>query len=272
MPALAEPLRAIALLLIAPLAAAVPQAGLSAEAAAPDHPPPLAAAVPQADPFAGAQAGFDMLAKQYNASYTLGYSGPMPGLPGIQTRGWAAGVNDRIAGTPMSTDTLVPSGSVTKAWTATAVLQMVDQRKLTLPTLAHTLADPVLTRLNGTTMAKLFGSDVVNAITVEHLLSMTSGLQDYNDALLRTLTVSVPGLDLDPFVILDTVNKTLLCAPGTCAYYSSTNYVLLGFIMVQLQGLVAWESWDQKTVIPPDRRADYTQTLFPKLGPCRDYP
>ena len=33
-----------------------------------------------------------------------------------------------------------------------------------------------------------------------------------------------------------------------------------------------WSDWEQLDVIPPTRRARYNETLFGKLGRCRDHP
>ena len=60
--------------------------------------------------------------------------------------GFAAGLDDRFARTPLHSDALVPSGSVTKPWTAVAILQMVQAGKIQLTTPAYTVVDPALQR------------------------------------------------------------------------------------------------------------------------------
>jgi D-alanyl-D-alanine carboxypeptidase len=114
-------------------------------------------------------------------------------------------------------------GSVTKTWTGTVVLQLVDEGLLRLD-------DPV---------AK-YRPDVPNGqnITIEQLLSMRSGLGNYTTS-----------HELDR--ILDTAPQTVLkpedliamglamppkFPPGEGFYYSNTNTALLGRIVEQLTG------------------------------------
>ena len=74
-----------------------------------------------------------------------------------------------------------------------------------------------LHRANGTTLGALFGEgSPIASVTVRHLLSMRSGIPDYDDAALRALTLSQPDTDYSPFDMLAAVNKTFLCTPGTC--------------------------------------------------------
>ena len=56
----------------------------------------------------------------------------------------AAGRENRAAGTAMTTESLIPSGSVTKTFTAVAVMRYVEQGKLGLEMPAHQIVDPWL--------------------------------------------------------------------------------------------------------------------------------
>ena len=56
----------------------------------------------------------------------------------------------------MHSDALIPSGSVTKPWTAVAILQMVESGKINLNTPVHLAIDPVLQRSWHTTLFDLF--------------------------------------------------------------------------------------------------------------------
>ena len=100
--------------------------------------------------------------------------------------GLAAGLDDRCLKQPckqtlLTPHTLIPAGSVTKAFTGAATLRFVDKGVLGLDTLAHTLVDPVLARQGQPTMAELWdGNAQVNRITVRDLLAMTSGIADYD--------------------------------------------------------------------------------------------
>lgn len=68
--------------------------------------------------------------------------------------------------TSMTADLSLPIASVTKTMTSTIILQLVDEDKLTLDTVVESI----------------FPGIVVNSsnITIRHLLSMRSGLGDYN--------------------------------------------------------------------------------------------
>ncbi|MGW7438901.1 serine hydrolase domain-containing protein [Streptomyces sp. NPDC054849] len=74
------------------------------------------------------------------------------------------GVADRQSGTPMKSDLHMRIGSVTKTFTVTAVLQLVDQGRLKLD-------DPISNYVD-----KVPGGD---RITLRQLAAMRSGLYDY---------------------------------------------------------------------------------------------
>ena len=86
-----------------------------------------------------------------------------------------------------------------------------------------------------TTLAQLWGTDNINRVTVHDLLGMTSGIYDYDDNTMEMFTIANPDKDITPLMYLQQVNKELICngaaPPGCPAYYSSINYVLLGFVM-----------------------------------------
>ena len=62
-------------------------------------------------------------------------------------------------------------GSATKLYTATALLRLQELGVLDLDATAASIVDPFLNRTNGTTLAQLWGTDVVNNITVRQLAS-----------------------------------------------------------------------------------------------------
>src|SRR5690606_12683394 len=86
-----------------------------------------------------------------------------------ETGRWTAalGVADLETGKPMTTDTSMRIGSITKAFTATMILQPVDQGALALD---DTLA---------TLLPSQSGLPNADAITLRHLLTMQSGIPDY---------------------------------------------------------------------------------------------
>lgn len=209
----------------------------------------------------------DRLSIKYNASFGFGY---------VDATGWAsnvAGVNHRRTGEPLENYTRIPLGSATKPWTAVLIMQAVERGKVKLTDYAHKWVDVSLTRLYKTTLRALWGAKA-NNITVGHLLSMQSGLDDYDDGKLEEWTVHHLKDDLDPIKYLESASgKGFHCDPGACVKYSGANYVLLGFVALEVQGGRQWEDLDQRAVIPERLRANgnYNNTEFAKHGPCSHY-
>ncbi|SNT45290.1 serine hydrolase domain-containing protein [Rhodococcoides kyotonense] len=122
-----------------------------------------------------------------------------------------------------SLDTRMRIGSNTKTWTGTAILQMVQEGKLSVD-------DPV----------SKYRPEVPNGenITIGQLLDMRSGLYNYTE------TVEInQAMDEDPgkvwapeeLVALGISNPPYF-PPGEGWHYSNTNTVLLGLIAEQLDG------------------------------------
>jgi D-alanyl-D-alanine carboxypeptidase len=136
----------------------------------------------------------------------------------------------------LGTTTRVPvagrfrAGSVTKSFVATAVLQLVGERRLGLD-------DPIEKWLPGTVAAG-------KRITVHHLLQHTSGIVNYtNTRAFRTLYGTVDGIlslrdrTWTPAELLAFTNgQPLLFEPGTSWTYSNTNYILLALIVEKVTG------------------------------------
>ena len=111
-------------------------------------------------------------------------------------------------------------GSISKQFTATAILMLAEQGKLSLD-------DPVARFLPNLTRAK--------EVTIRQLLSHTSGYQDYwpQDY--------VPPFMLKPVTADEVLNlwarKPLDFDPGTKWQYSNTNFVIAGVIVEQASGM-----------------------------------
>ncbi|MBW4027221.1 MAG: beta-lactamase family protein [Acidobacteria bacterium] len=111
-------------------------------------------------------------------------------------------------------------GSISKQFTAAAILLLQQQGKLSID-------DPVSKYLPDLTRA--------HEVTIRMLLSHTSGYQDYwpQDYLMPPMRVAT-----DSQHILDTWGKKPLdFDPGTRWQYSNTNYVIAGRIVEQLSGM-----------------------------------
>ena len=120
-----------------------------------------------------------------------------------------------------SVDERFPIGSVTKSFTATIVLQLVQEKKLRLDgTLGHYL--PGVVRYG-------------NAITIRELLQHRSGLRD--PSLKAVNSALAASLSLRPIDALRLVgSKPLAFEPDMQWEYSNTNYVALGLIIEKVTG------------------------------------
>ena len=132
---------------------------------------------------------------------------------------FAAGVKDVATGEPATTDTIYQCGSMTKTWTALALLQFVDEGKIDLD-------EPVRTYLPDFRVAD---QQTSAAVTPRHLLNHTSGLStktgrtfqgngDISDAALEKTVRRLSGVELTAPV-------------GKTHQYSTVNYAILGLIV-----------------------------------------
>jgi CubicO group peptidase (beta-lactamase class C family) len=121
---------------------------------------------------------------------------------------------------PMQADHIFRIGSITKQFTAVAILQLMEQGKLSL--------QDEITR---------FIPDYPtqgNTITIEHLLTHTSGIQNYTamkDYLPRMTLDMTPAEMIDHFK-----DQPMRFAPGTKWSYSNSNYFILGYIIERITG------------------------------------
>ncbi len=119
----------------------------------------------------------------------------------------------------LSEESVFRIASLTKQFTAAAILQLVDTGKLTLDTKIRT----VLTDI------PLYCED----ITIHHLLTHTSGLRDYEGA--KNLDATKKFVDQD---VLDVLNlfDDLEFKPGTSYHYSNAGYCLLALVIAKVSG------------------------------------
>ena len=124
-------------------------------------------------------------------------------------------------------------GSISKQFTAAAILLLQEQGKLSLD-------DKVGKHIPDLTRA--------NEVTIRQLLSHTSGYQDYwpQDYVMKPM--------LEPTTaqkIMETwAKKTLDFEPGTKWQYSNTNYVIAGAIVEKVAGMPFFKFLQQKIFSP----------------------
>ncbi len=166
--------------------------------------------------------------------------------------------------TPATPDMRYSIGSISKQFTATAILLLEQQGKLSLD-------DPVGKYLPGLTDG--------GKVTIREILSHTSGYQDYwpEDYLMTPMMKPTSAEE-----IIDTwAKKPLDFEPGTQWQYSNTNYVIAGLIVEKVSGQKLMDFLEEhifrplgmKSVYDSDQtkltQADATPYIRAALGPLR---
>ena len=124
-------------------------------------------------------------------------------------------------------------GSNSKQFVAAAILMLVEEGKLAL-------SDPVSKYVPGLTRG--------NDITIRHLLSHTSGYQDYYPLDYVAPFMTHPAT---PQSIIDTwAKKALDFEPGAQWQYSNTNYTIAGAIIEQITGKPLFDFWKSRIFDP----------------------
>ncbi len=148
----------------------------------------------------------------------------------------AAGIANQDGQVPMTRGTPVYIASVTKLYTATAIMKLYEEGALSLddPISKYLPAD-LITGIN-----VYEGKDYSNEITIEQLLAQTSGIADYYEEKSNKDGKSLFDLFIEQPERSWTVDETIARArddlkphfpPGTGASYSDTNFQLLGKII-----------------------------------------
>lgn len=138
--------------------------------------------------------------------------------------------------TPATVETHYEIGSITKQFTATAILQLKEAGKLSLN---DTLARWISEYKRG---AK---------ITIRQLLQQTTGIPNYTevDGFEKIASTKPPSFAA---ILALLAKKPLEFEPGSRFAYSNTNYILLGEIVERASG-TTWESYIRKNIFAPAR-------------------
>ena len=233
----------------------------------------LARAAPPPSLQADLQAVVNAQAVQWNTSFSLGLSWG----DGSEVLAVAAGADNHAAGTTVNTSTLYPLGSATKMYTAVACLQLAEQKKLDLDAPLAALVDPFLQRTNKTSLLALYGDPRILNITTRQVLSMRSGVPDYDDQKVKAWSFdrANAGKDLSPYDYLhaaDLTPKKFLFEPGTEGSYSSIGFELAGLVLAAATSSATWKDYDQRSILPAALAATLPDFTFPLGGPCSSLP
>lgn len=191
------------------------------------------AASPAPEPTSAAPTGDSALPEELQAELQAALEDTMaeydvPGaiagvwIPGEGSWTTAAGVADIASGEPTSTDMSWPLRSVTKSYTVTLLLQLVDEG-------AVTLDDTIDQYVEGVTNG--------DRITLRQLANMSSGNSDYTNEDF----VAVFGEDPTRIFTLDELNSFVLgqparFEPGAEHVYTNANTNLLGAVVEKATG------------------------------------
>lgn len=202
-------------------------------------------------------------------------------LPDGRTITVASGLSDLESGRAMGEADAYFLGSVSKVYTATVTLRLVEEGRLTLeePLSAYV---PSLSRSN--------------EVTLRHLLSHTSGLRDFYSYLYyrpeRAEMIELVTKDWEQEDLLGLTERFGYgFDPGTDWSYSNTNYYLLGLIIERVTGMTladayrsyiyeplelkkTWLTWHEPAALPlevtgymgPVEGWDHSD-MFGELGP-----
>lgn len=133
---------------------------------------------------------------------------------------WHAGfgVADNASGAPVTADTVFRIGSVTKIFTAAALLQLARREEFSLD-------DPLSKHVSPALFFNRWEKN--QPITVAQLLEHTSGLQDWSKA---EFDYNTP-LDLEQGLAFSPQSRVTQWKPGMHSVYSNANYGLAGLVL-----------------------------------------
>ncbi|MFD4913761.1 serine hydrolase domain-containing protein [Streptomyces virginiae] len=159
------------------------------------------------------------------------------------------GVADKATGAPMTPNLNMRIGSVTKTFTVTALLELVDEGKVGLD-------DPIGKYVDGVPNG--------DRITLRELAGMRSGLFNYSadEGFYKAFT-SNPDRPFTPQELLAySFEHPVLFEPNAKFSYCNTNLILLGLVVEKVSG-VPLDTFVDREVVEP---AGLKHTLFP-TGP-----
>ncbi|WP_273443856.1 serine hydrolase [Neolewinella agarilytica] len=162
----------------------------------------------------------------------------------------------------MTTDHIFRIGSITKQFTACAILKLAEEGKLSL--------DDEITKFLPKYPTKR------KTITVEHLLNHTSGIASYTG--LKKWDAETRKQNFTPQEMIDYFkNEPMDFDPGDAFRYNNSGYFLLGYIIEKASGMpyadyiestffkplgMSSSSYDRTSVVIPNRAAGYEPGLL----------
>jgi CubicO group peptidase (beta-lactamase class C family) len=193
-------------------------------------------------------------AARFEAVLAAAYAADQPGAVAIVVKDGrvlyrgARGMASLELGVPLQPDMVFRLGSITKQFTAAAVMLLAAEGKLALD-------DPIEKHLPGYPTQG-------HTITIEHLLTHTSGIQSYTD-MPGWMTTRIVN-DMTVQELVDGFKKEpMQFAPGKEFRYNNSGYVLLGAIIEKVSGK-SYEAFLVERIFTP---LGMTSTHYGSNGP-----
>lgn len=164
------------------------------------------------------------------------------GVPGATLGVWADGretlaahgVLNVATGVATTPDSLFQIGSITKVWTATMIMQLADEGRLSLDATVSQVLPGV----------RLGQPDASAEITIRHLLTHTSGIDG------DIFTDTGRGGECVERYVGELARAARVFPPGAAYSYSNSGFVLLGRIIEVLDGR-EWDTSLRERLIGP---------------------
>jgi len=173
---------------------------------------------------------------------------------------YASGLSDKEKQIKAKTDELFEIGSASKMFTAIAILQLIEQNKLSLKTLISDIYPSGKLK----NLANLKGKNYWGKITVEMLLNHTSGMIDYlnvyenDEKAMEILAIKGKVYTFEELTNLAIQHGDMNFIPGTTFKYCNTGYTFLGDIITKKSGM-PWREYIKKNIMDV---AGLTDTYF----------
>ena len=154
----------------------------------------------------------------------------------------ALGFADVKGNVPLTTKSSFNLASVSKQFTATGIMILVERKKLKL-------ADPVARHLPQLSYA--------NGITIRHLLNHTSGLPDIYKILDSKWDKSKIAGNETLLELFSKQKPKLLFKPGEKMQYSNTGYIILASVIEQVSGQSFFKFMNDNIFVPLEMKDTY---------------
>lgn len=153
---------------------------------------------------------------------------------------------------PVTPQTVFRIGSITKQFTSAAVMQLVEQGKISLDDDIRKYLPNIQTH--------------GRRVLIRHLLNHTSGIPSYTDVGNRFGAVIRRDLPHDSVVGI-VANDSLMFEPGTHFYYNNTGYFILGMLLEKVTGKPYGQYMTERLFAPQGLKGTVycdTKTLIPR--------